>query len=101
MSLAPPMPSYVVLVNWTDQGIRAHKDAAKRLQASREAWQKAGAKIKDAYFTMGPYDIMVVIEAPSDEVFNRLMLEVGSKGFMRSLSMKAWTEAEFTKMVHG
>ncbi|MDE1822011.1 MAG: GYD domain-containing protein [Euryarchaeota archaeon] len=95
------MPTYVVLVNWTEQGIKTYKDAPKRLQASREAFQKVGAKIKDAWFTMGPHDLVVVIDAPNDDVFNRLMIDVGSKGYIRTLSLKAWTPEEFGKVVGG
>lgn len=50
---------------------------------------------------MGPHDLVIVVEAPNDEAFNRFMLETGSQGNIRSLSMRAYSSEEYTKMVGG
>src|SRR5437763_14744812 len=61
------MAHYVMLANWTDQGVRAAKDTVKRVAAARQAFEKQGARIKDFYWTLGQYDCVISIEAPNDE----------------------------------
>ncbi len=95
------MPTYVTLVNWTDQGIRAVKDAPKRLDAFKQALKGAGAEMKDCYLTLGAYDLVTVIEAPSDEVAARLLLGVGALGNVRTTTLRAFPEAEFREIVRG
>ncbi len=59
------MPTYIALLNWTQQGISKVGSSAKRLDAGRKAFKKAGVEIKDVYLTMGRHDLVCVIEAPS------------------------------------
>ena len=61
------MPSYLVLGNWTDQGIRNIKGGPQRLEAAKEAAQAAGGRIVFFYMTMGQYDLAALIELPDDE----------------------------------
>ena len=51
------MASYIVLLNYTDQGIRNVKQSPKRRKAAVAAAEKLGIKVKEAYLTMGPCDI--------------------------------------------
>ncbi len=51
------MPTYIILGNFTDQGIRNIKDSPKRENAFRNLCEKAGAHVKDTYRTMGRYDL--------------------------------------------
>ena len=50
------MPTYVVLMNWTDQGVRADRDAVRRRDRADSVAQKYGARVEQAYWTMGHYD---------------------------------------------
>ena len=61
------MPNYIVLVNWTDQGIKNVKDTVKRAKSFGSALEKAGCKSLGFYYTIGRYDMVSVIEAPNDE----------------------------------
>jgi uncharacterized protein with GYD domain len=47
------MPTFILTINWTDQGIRAVRDAPKRSQAARELAKKVGVEIKQIYLTSG------------------------------------------------
>jgi uncharacterized protein with GYD domain len=93
------MPSYIVLLKWTPQGIANVKDSPSRLDAGRKAFKKAGVKIKDTYLTMGRYDLMCVVEAPDDETFARSMLTLGSQGNVQTESLKAFSEADYRKII--
>lgn len=92
------MPHYVNLVNWTEQGIRNVKDSPKRAEAVRKAIEAAGGKVVSLLYTMGPYDLVLVTELPSDEVGNEIALRVGMQGSVRTLTLKGWTESEFSKL---
>ena len=58
------MPTYIVLGNFTDQGIRNIKDSPKRASAVKEAAKKVGASVKNLYWTLGAYDVALVVDAP-------------------------------------
>jgi uncharacterized protein with GYD domain len=95
------MPHYVALCNWTELGIKNFKDSPKRLEAARRAFEARGAKLHQFWYTMGPHDCVALVEAPSDEVFNRALLEIAAQGNLRSTSLKAYTPEEFATMVQG
>lgn len=92
------MAHYIILVNWTDQGIRNVKDTAKRAEAARGLAEKAGGKIQ-LFYTLGEYDIVGVTEMPDDEALMKFLLTLGGLGNVRTKTLKAWTEAEAVKVV--
>lgn len=93
------MPTYVSLVKWTDQGIRHAKDAPKRLDAFEAAVKAAGGKLKDIFLVTGEFDLIVVTEAPNDEAVARLSLATAMQGNVRTMTSRAFTREEFTKIV--
>ena len=92
------MSTFVVLGKWTDQGIRDVVNVPKRVMASRQMVEKAGGKMQ-FYTTMGKHDFILIVEIPKDEDMAAILLCLGSMGNFRSNTMKAWTEAETTKML--
>ncbi len=93
------MPTYINLVSWTDQGIRNIKEAPQRIDAFRKTVEAAGGKLTGFYVTIGKYDIVTIVEAPSDEAIANIALNTGSKGSVRTESMKAFTEQEFRNIL--
>jgi uncharacterized protein with GYD domain len=93
------MPTYINLVNWTDQGIKNIKEAPQRIDAFKKAVEAAGGKVNGFYVTMGEYDIVTIIDVPSDEVYANIALGTGSKGSIRTETMKAFTEDQFRKIL--
>ena len=93
------MPTYITLLNWTQQGISKAKDSPKRLDAGRKAFKKAGAEIKDVYLTMGRHDLVCVIEAPDDETYAKAILGLGSQGNVSTETLKAFTEDQYRKII--
>lgn len=92
------MPRYILLVNWTDQGIRNVKETAKRAEAARKAAQKLGGKL-ELYYTLGEHDLVGICEMPSDEAQMQFSLQVGTLGNVRTKTLRAWTESEAAKVV--
>ena len=93
------MPTYVMLANWTDQGIRTIKDSPKRIDAARRELEEMGGQLKTVYMTMGQYDLAAVYEAPDDAVSARFTLMLGKLGNVRTTSMKAYPEEAFRHIV--
>jgi uncharacterized protein with GYD domain len=88
------MPSYVCLIQFTDQGIRNIRDTVKRGDAAIAEGEKMGMKIVDEYWTMGAYDAVVVMEAPDDETMSAFILKVGSLGNVKGQTLRAFRRNE-------
>ncbi len=93
------MATYVTLGKWTEQGIRNVKDAPKRVEAFEKALTSAGGKLKEIYMLMGEYDLLVVTEAPNDEAVARLTLATGMLGNVRTVTSRAFSRDETTKII--
>ena len=93
------MPTYIMLLNWTEQGISKAKASPKRLDEGRKAFKKAGCKLKDVYLTMGPYDLVCTVEAPDGETAAKAILSLGAAGNVRTLTLPAFTEDEYRKII--
>lgn len=93
------MPTYIALINWTEQGIAKVKDSPKRLDDGRKAFKKLGVEIKEAYCTMGRYDLVCVMEAPSDEAYAKATLSLGQQGNVKTETLKAFNEDDYRKII--
>jgi uncharacterized protein with GYD domain len=90
------MPRYVVLANWTDRGIRDVKHTTERMDHGGEVAEKHGSKLEQAYWTVGSYDMVTVIEAPDDEALSAYLLEIASSGNVRTTTLRAYDEEEMS-----
>ena len=90
------MATYVVLSQFTDQGIRNVKDTTKRSDAVRELARKMGIETKSIYWTIGQYDVVVTFEAPNDEAMTALSLAIASQGNVRTQTRRAFSKDEVT-----
>ncbi len=93
------MPTYIILIKLTEQGIKDVKDLPKRVQSGRETIETAGGKWLDWNFTMGEYDAVVKVELPDDYVAATVALSIGKRGNVRTTTLKAFNEAEMKKIV--
>jgi uncharacterized protein with GYD domain len=93
------MASYIVLINWTDQGIKNVKDSPKRLDAARELARKLGCELRDFYMTIGSYDMVAILEAPDDEAAARFALSSAAGGNIRTTTLKAFSEKTYRSIV--
>jgi uncharacterized protein with GYD domain len=89
------MSTYVSLLNWTDQGIRNVKETLQRADSASELAQKHGGSLQ-VYWTVGPYDLVCLIEAPDDESAIAFLLEVSSAGNIRTTTLRAYDREEMS-----
>lgn len=94
------MPHYIVLVNFTDQGIRNIANLRNDLGSRDQLLADAGIKVQ-RFFTLGEYDIVAVVEAPDDEAMATMALRIGSGGDLRTTTLKAFTQDEFLHLMEG
>jgi len=93
------MATYIMLLNWTDQGIRNVKDTTKRATQASEAAAKMGIKMKEIYWTVGQYDVVATYEAPDDATMTALALAVGAQGNVRTTTLRAFSKEEMSKIL--
>ena len=93
------MPTYVTLMNWTDQGIRTAKQTVQRRDQANALAEKHGASIEQVYWTVGPYDLVTIIEAPDDESATAMLLELGSAGNLRTTTLRAYGREEMSGII--
>ncbi len=93
------MPTYIILINYTDQGVRNVKESPKRLDAAKKLLKSMGGEFKQFYLTMGAYDLATIVEAPNDEAIAKFALVVGSLGNIRTTTLKAFPEDEYRKII--
>jgi uncharacterized protein with GYD domain len=89
------MPSYVVLLNWTDEGIRTVKETIQRADSAAELAQQQGGSLQ-VYWTVGPYDLVAILEAPDDESATAFLLEAASRGNIRSTTLRAYDREQMS-----
>jgi uncharacterized protein with GYD domain len=93
------MPTYISLLRYTQKGIEQIKQSPTRLDAAKKTFRDAGGDLKAFYLTTGQIDAVAIFEVPSDEAAARLMLTLGAHGNIRTETMRAFTEAEYRKII--
>ncbi|HSF21917.1 MAG TPA: GYD domain-containing protein [Burkholderiales bacterium] len=92
------MATFISLVNFTDQGIRGVKDSPKRAEAFKATAKKLGVTVRELYWTVGRYDVVVVMEG-DDEAVTSTLLKVGSLGNVRSETLRAFSAADMGRIL--
>jgi uncharacterized protein with GYD domain len=95
------MATYIMLVNWTDQGIRNVKDTVKRAKAFQETAQSFGTTVGSLKWTLGAYDLVVTFDCPDDETATRIGLALGLQGNVRTSTLRAFGEDEMERILAG
>lgn len=95
------MAKYVVLIDFTDQGMRTVTKSVERARASQSTFEKFGAKKIAQYWTLGRHDLVIVLEAPNDEAAMKALLAVGMLGNVRTTTLRAFTADEMEGITSG
>jgi len=92
------METYIVLVNFTEQGVKDIKNGPSRLEAARAAYKSIGGELKAFYLTLGRYDAIVIGDVPNAKAGAGLALAIGMQGNIRTESVRAFNEAEYAEI---
>ncbi len=93
------MPYYVALINWTDQGIRDVRDTLQRADRADQLGEKYGVRLERLYWTVGPYDLVGILEAPDVESVSAYALELGATGSVRTNILRAYEREEMSSII--
>lgn len=90
------MATFIVLLDYTDAGVRGIKDSPHRADSFNEMAERAGARVVGQYWTIGNHDGVVILEAPDDETAAALLLRLAAAGNVRTTTLRAfeWAEAQ-------
>jgi uncharacterized protein with GYD domain len=92
------MATYIVLINYTEKGLQHIEEWHSRLDLARRCLVDRRGRLS-VYLTMGPYDVVAIAEAPSDEDMAAFLLHLGSYGNVRTLTLKAFNEEQFGHVI--
>jgi uncharacterized protein with GYD domain len=93
------MPTYVSLINWTDQGVRNFRDTVRRAQDFQGLVEGKGGQVRQILWTLGEYDVVGVVDFPDDETATATLLQLGALGNVRTRTMKAFDAAQMTAIL--
>jgi uncharacterized protein with GYD domain len=60
---------------------------------------KLGVTFRDIYWTVGPYDIVAVVDAGDDESATAALLTLGSQGNVRTTTLRAFNRDEMRSII--
>jgi uncharacterized protein with GYD domain len=95
------METYIILGDYTQEGVSKIKESPARVEAARKATEAAGGKFLSWHLTLGRYDFVAIVEAPDAKTGATVLLAIGAQGNSRTETMRALTEEEFKEVVSG
>ena len=93
------MPTFILTLHWTDQGIRSIKDEPKRSKQAHALAKKLGVDLKQVYFTSGDSDSLVIAESSNGDNVAKFAMAVSTLGNVRTSTARAWTLTEYMKLI--
>lgn len=93
------MPTYVLLINWTEQGVKSAKATVERAQHSQQLAQRLGGNLSTIYWTLGGYDIVGIAEMPDDESVTALAVAIASQGNVHTETLRAFSADEMQQIL--
>jgi uncharacterized protein with GYD domain len=93
------MPTYVALVNFTDQGIKRLPRHRRQGRGLPLPGRKHGGQLRQIFWTLGQYDLVVVTDCPDDETAAAVLLQAGALGNVRTTTLKAFDAEQMTAII--
>jgi len=93
------MATYIVLARMTQQGVQNAKEIPKRRAAAKAAAEALGLNLREAYLTMGKYDVVLVLDAPNGEAMAKFVLKIGALGNLTTQTLRAFSDSEADAIV--
>ncbi len=93
------MPTYIALLDWTEQGVQNFKDSVDRYEAAAQQFEKVGVTFKDVYWTLGTHDLVAIMDAPDDETVAAALLMTASQGNIRTTTLRAFSADEMRGVI--
>lgn len=89
------MPTYILMSKLTPEGRRTILEKPDRIKEVNKEIEAFGAKVLEQYSLLGPYDFINILEAPSNDIINKVSIILGSRGTIEITSMPAMKIDDF------
>jgi uncharacterized protein with GYD domain len=93
------MATFVTLVNLTEQGAKNIKATPDRGEKFKTTAQKAGVTVKEMYWTMGRYDVVMILEGPDDQTVAGVLAGLATFGNVKTQTMRGFSAAEMKEIL--
>ena len=93
------MARYIVLIDWTEQGVGNFQASVDRYEAARGDFEAMGVSFHDVYWTLGTHDIVGVLDAPDGETLAAALLKLGAAGNLRTTTLRAFNAEEMRGII--
>ena len=93
------MPNYVVLYRFTAQGRKNVKESVRRAAEIRKQNEARGFKVLGHYWTQGRYDLVAIVDAPSEETMVAGLFGIAEAGNVSSETLRAYTAEEMQRIL--
>ena len=93
------MATYIATARFTEQGLKGIHETCQRAAAFKAAAKKLGVKITGLYWTLGPFDGVLIFEAPDEETATAVMLQMGMRGNVQTTTCRAFEASEMDKIL--
>ena len=93
------METYILLANYTEQGVKNIKESPARIEAAKAATEQAGGEWLGWWLTMGRYEFVLMVKAPNAVTAATLLLATGMEGNVRTETLRAFSAEEFSGIV--
>jgi uncharacterized protein with GYD domain len=93
------MPTYVTLVNFTEDGREDIDELPKRIEKIKELKRSLGGEPLGFFLTMGQYDMGTFSEMPDDESVAKVQLTAALEGAVETEILRAFRMEEVTEIL--
>jgi uncharacterized protein with GYD domain len=93
------MATFISLVNLTAQGVKDLKASPDRAGKFKAVAQKAGVTVKELYWTIGAYDVVMILEAPDDETVAGVLVGLAALGNVKTQTMRGFNATEMKEII--
>jgi uncharacterized protein with GYD domain len=91
--------TYIVLYRFTDQGRKNVWRTVERAEEVRKYNEALGFKVLGMYWTQGRYDLISLVDAPSEEAMGAGLFNIAQAGNVTSETLRAFTAEEMQNMM--
>jgi uncharacterized protein with GYD domain len=93
------MATYITTIKFTEKGIEAIHESAKRAAEFKAAAKRMGVKVSAIYWTLGYFDGVVIFDAPDEEAATAAILKLSSHGTVQTTTSRAFGLEEMERIV--
>lgn len=93
------MASFVATLRFTEQGLQGVRETTRRAAAFKAAAKKLGVKVTEILWCLGPYDGLLMFDAPDAETAASAMLFLSTQGNVQTETVQVFTATQMEKIL--